>query len=133
MIFHENCLLADDSHEKSYLIFFKNWERCVSSFAVVIGALSFKIWSHIFFHVSWGWIWTCMYNKIRLKQPLNKNTKIWSVFKTDYNLMQVKGIAECSKGSILQCFQPSLSYHLSLRPLFCLFLNDCLRQVLLCK
>ena len=29
--------------------------------------------------------------------------------------MQVKSIAECSKGSILQYFQPLLSYHLSLR------------------
>ena len=38
--------------------------------------------------------------------------------------MQVKSIAECSKGSILQYFQPSLSYHLSLRSLFCLFLSD---------
>ena len=28
MIFHENRLLADDSHEISYLIFFENWERC---------------------------------------------------------------------------------------------------------
>ena len=28
--------------------------------------------------------------------------------------MQVKRIAECSKGSILQYFRPSLSYHLSL-------------------
>ena len=26
------------------------------------------------------------------------------VFKTDYSLMQVKSIAECSKGSILQYF-----------------------------
>ena len=33
--------------------------------------------------------------------------------------------------SILQYFPPSLSYHMSLRPLFCLFLSDCLRQVLL--
>ena len=33
--------------------------------------------------------------------------------------------------SILQYFQPSLSYHLSLIPLFCLFLSGCLRQVLL--
>ena len=45
--------------------------------------------------------------------------------------MQVESIAECSKGSILQYFQPSLSYHLSLGPLFCLFLSDCLRQVFL--
>ena len=41
--------------------------------------------------------------------------------KTYYCLMQVKSIAECSKGSILQYFQPSLSYHLLLRSLFCLF------------
>ena len=34
-------------------------------------------------------------------------------FKTNYRLMQVKSIAECSKGSILQYFRPSLSYHLS--------------------
>ena len=46
-------------------------------------------------------------------------------------IMQVKSIAECSKGSILQYFQPALSYHLSLRSLFCLFLSGCLRQVLL--
>ena len=43
-------------------------------------------------------------------------------FKTIYRLIQVKSIAECSKGSILQCFRPSLSYHLSLRSLICLFL-----------
>ena len=33
--------------------------------------------------------------------------------------------------SILQHYRPSLSYHLSLRPLFCLFLSGRLRQVLL--
>ena len=53
------------------------------------------------------------------------------IFKTDYRLMQVKSIAECSKGSILQYFRPSLSYHLSLKSLFCLFLSGRLRQVLL--
>ena len=35
------------------------------------------------------------------------------------------------KGSILQYFPPSLSYHLSLRSVFCLFLSGRLRQVLL--
>ena len=35
------------------------------------------------------------------------------------------------KGSILQCFRPSLSYHLSLRSLFCLFLSGHFTQVLL--
>ena len=53
------------------------------------------------------------------------------ILKTDYHLMQVKSIAECSKGSILQYFRPSLRNHLSLRYLFCLFLSGCLRQVLL--
>ena len=33
------------------------------------------------------------------------------VFKTDYRLIQVKTIAKCSKGSILQYFRPSLGYH----------------------
>ena len=50
-------------------------------------------------------------------------------FNTNCRLMQVKSIAECSKGSILQYFRPSLSYHFPLRPLFCLFLSDRLRQV----
>ena len=53
------------------------------------------------------------------------------VFKTNYLLMQVKSIAEFCKGSILQYFKPSLSYHLSLRYLFCLFLSDRFTQVLL--
>ena len=51
--------------------------------------------------------------------------------KTNYHLMQVKSIAECSKGSILQSFRPSLSYHFLLRSLFCFVLSGCLRQVLL--
>ena len=38
-----------------------------------------------------------------------------------YCLMQVKGISECSKGSILQYFQPLLRFDLSLRALFGLF------------
>ena len=53
------------------------------------------------------------------------------VFKTNYRLMQVKRIAECSKESILQYFLPPLSYHMSLRSLFCLFVSGRLRQVLL--
>ena len=41
MIFHENRLLADDSHEISYLIYLENWERNSKfpSAAIVIGAL----------------------------------------------------------------------------------------------
>ena len=48
------------------------------------------------------------------------------VFKTNYHLMQVKSIAECSP-----YFRTSLSYHLSLRSLFCLFLSGRFTQVLL--
>ena len=51
--------------------------------------------------------------------------------KTNYRLMQVKSIAECSNGSILQSFRPSLRYLLLLRSLFSLFLSGCLRHVLL--
>ena len=43
---------------------------------------------------------------------------VWLVFKTDYRLMMAKSIAECSEGSILQYFRPSLSYHLSLKSFF---------------
>ena len=50
---------------------------------------------------------------------------------TDNSLMQVKSIAECSLGGILQHFRPAISYHVSLRPSFCLFLSGLLRQVLL--
>ena len=53
------------------------------------------------------------------------------VLNTNNRLMQVKSIAECSKGSILQYVWPSLSYGLSLRFLFFLFLSGRLRQVLL--
>ena len=37
--------------------------------------------------------------------------------------MPVKSIAECSKGSILQYFRPSLIHYSSLRSLFCLFFS----------
>ena len=53
------------------------------------------------------------------------------VFKTNYRLMQVKSIAECSPCNILQYVLPSFSYHLSLRSMFCLFLSGHVRQVLL--
>ena len=45
MIFHENRLLADDSHEISYLIFFRKLgkrSKNLSSVAVVIGPLRVK-------------------------------------------------------------------------------------------
>ena len=64
-----------------------------------------------------------------LSRHSNRRPKL--VFKTNYRLMLVKNIAECSKGSILQYFRPSLSYHMPVRSLFCLFVSGHLRQVLL--
>ena len=74
-------------------------------------------------------IFKSVYSKTCVKRLLSKRQKI--VFQDQFCLMQVKSIAECSKGSILQYFWPSLSYHLSLRSLFCLFLSGCFTQVLL--
>ena len=69
------------------------------------------------------------YSKTCLKRPLSKRPKIG--FNTNYYLMQVKSIAECSNGSILQYFRPSFSYYFPLRSLLCLLLSGRLRQVLL--
>ena len=70
-----------------------------------------------------------MYSKTCLKGPLSKNKKV--IFKTNYRLMQVKSLQNAPMGAFCNTFYPSLSYHLSLRSLFCLFLSGCLRQVLL--
>ena len=64
-----------------------------------------------------------------VKPVLNSHSKIKKKTK---NWLSRPSIAKCrSKQSILQYFRPSLSYHWSLRPLFCLFLSGCFRQVLL--
>ena len=47
------------------------------------------------------------------------------VFNTNYRLTQVKSIAECSKGSILQYLWPSLSYHLTLTSWLSFVVSDC--------
>ena len=47
------------------------------------------------------------------------------------SLNAVQAYCKMLQESILQYFRPSLSYHLSLRLLFCLFLSGRLRQVLL--
>ena len=69
------------------------------------------------------------YSRTCVKRLLSKRPKL--AFKTNYCLMQVKSISEWFKASILQSFRPSLSYHLSLRPLFCLFLSGRFTQGLL--
>ena len=70
-----------------------------------------------------------IYSKTCVKRPLSKRQKIG--FPDQLSLNAGQSIAKCSKGSILQYFRPSLSYQLSLRSLFCLFLSGPLTQVLL--
>ena len=88
------------------------------------------------------WLFQMKYSKTCVNDHSQTDRKL--IFKTNYRLMQVKSIAECShyrlmqvkriaecsQGSILQYFRPSLSYHLSLRSLFCLFLSGRFAQVL---
>ena len=56
---------------------------------------------------------SCHYKRL----SLNAGQKYCRMLQGEH-LMQVKSIAECSEGSILQYFRPSLSYHF---PLICLF------------
>ena len=51
------------------------------------------------------------------------------VFKDRLSLNAGQKYCRMLQESILQYFRTSLSYHLSLRPLFCLFLSGRLRQV----
>ena len=57
-------------------------------------------------------------SKTFLKRPLKKKTKIGVIDRLSLNA----GRKYCRmlQESILQYFRPALSYHLSLRPLFCL-------------
>ena len=54
-------------------------------------------------------------------------------FQDQFTLYAGQKYCRMLQESILQYFRPSLSYHLSLRPLFCLMLSGRLRQVLLYK
>ena len=60
------------------------------------------------------------YRKIFLKRPLKKGQKIG--FQDRLSLNAGQKYCRILQESILQYFRPSLSYHLSLRSLFCLFL-----------
>ena len=63
------------------------------------------------------------YSKTCVKRPLSKRQKNGFQDQILLNAGQ--------KYCILQYFRPLLSYHLSLRSLFCLFLSGCFTQVLL--
>ena len=73
--------------------------------------------------------WECRYSKTCLKWPLKKKTKIG--FQDRLLLNAGQKYCRMLQESILQYFWPSLSYHLSLRSLFCLLLSGCLKQGLL--
>ena len=64
------------------------------------------------------------------KRPLKKRPKIG--FQDCLLLNAGQKYCRMLHESILQYFRPSLSYHLSLRPLFCLYLSDRFTQGLLC-
>ena len=68
-------------------------------------------------------------SKRRPKFVFKKKTKI--CFQDRLLLNAGQKYCRMLQESILQYFRPSLSYHLSLRSLICLFLSGCLRQVLL--
>ena len=55
MIFHENRLLADDSHEISYLIFFGKLLQNLLSAAVVIGTLRVNFWKNMLAWSCFNW------------------------------------------------------------------------------
>ena len=69
------------------------------------------------------------YSKTCLKWPLKKKTKNW--LSRSFLLNAGQKYCRMLSWRILQYFLPSLSYHLLLRPLFCLFLSGRFRQVLL--
>ena len=62
-----------------------------------------------------------IYSKTCVTTTLKKTEYLFSI--PIIAKMQVKSIAECSKGGILQYCRPSLSYHLSFRSLFYLLLS----------
>ena len=71
------------------------------------------------------------YSKTCLKRPLKRKPEIG--FHDRLSLNAGQKYCRMHQESIMQYFRPSFSYHLSLRPLFCLFLSGCLRQLLLNK
>ena len=109
-----------------YLIWVEGWYKGMiwklSYHTLYIIHLLFLFWKiklvHIFYPPNYL---VYMYSKTFVKQPLSKTPKTGFQDQLSLNAGQVKSIAECSKGSILQYFWPSLSYHLSLRCCFVYF------------
>ena len=73
----------------------------------------------------------CVYSKTVLSSHSKWRPQIG--FQDRLSLIAGQKYCRILQESILQYFRPSLSYHLSLRPLFCLFLSGRSRQVSLFK
>ena len=69
------------------------------------------------------------FSKTCVNLPLSKRLKIG--FRSRPIIAKCRSKVLQKQGSILQYFRPSLSYHLRLRSLFCLFLSGRFTQVLL--
>ena len=72
-----------------------------------------------------------LYNSLTVKFVLSDHSKRRPNigFQDQLSLNAGQKYCRILQESILQYFRPSLSYHLSLRPLFCLYLSGPLRQV----
>ena len=68
------------------------------------------------------------YSKTCLKRSLKKKTEIGC--QVDYCLMQVKSIAECSKGEHSAILSTFIKLPFAIKTFVCLFLSGHLRQVL---
>ena len=77
----------------------------LSSAEVVIVALRVNVMFYVI--LFYATLFICTVKPVKNGHS-QKDQKL--VFKTNYPLMQVEIIAECSKGSILQYFQPSLPF-----------------------
>ena len=66
----------------------------------------------------------CKYSRTCTKRPLKKKTEIY--FQDRLSLNAGQKYCRMLRESILQYFRPSLEYHLSLRPMFCLLLSGLL-------
>ena len=83
----------------------------------------FKI---IFQQNNLGFLKKMHYSKTCLQRPLKKDRKLG--FQDRLSLNAGQKYCRMLQESILQYFRHALSYHLSLRPLFCLFLSGRLRR-----
>ena len=117
-------LIIHSGELKSMLFFLQSFRKSI---------LIKNLFVHMAFPVQIHVMIVSIFNRLIQQNLCKKATlkKDKKVFKMDYLLMQVESIAECSKGSILQYFRPSLSYQLSLRPLLCLSFSGRFTQVLL--